>query len=84
MLSHAGFYDKGTVREMLGECSKMSKFRHPNVLTLRGVCLDGGPSPFIVMPFMSNGSLLAYLKKNRGTLVITQDIKDEEEVRIVI
>ena len=62
----------------------MSKFRHPNVLTLRGVCLDGGPSPFIIMPFMTNGSLLAYLKKNRGTLVVTQDIKDEEEVRIVI
>ena len=48
----------------------MSKFDHPNVLTLNGVCLDGGPAPFIIMPFMINGSLLAYLTKNRATLVI--------------
>ena len=59
----------------------MVKFNHPNVLTLRGVCLDGGPSPFIIMPFMSNGSLLNYLKMNRDTLVITQGDKDDEEVR---
>ena len=48
----------------------MSKFDHPNVLTLTGVCLDGGPAPFIIMPFMTNGSLLAYLTKNRAVLVI--------------
>ena len=28
----------------------MSKFDHPNILTLNGVCLDGGPTPFIIMP----------------------------------
>ena len=48
----------------------MSTFDHPNVLGILGVCLDGGPAPFIVMPFMFNGSLLSYLKKNRDDLVL--------------
>ena len=61
----------------------MSKFDHPNILTLSGVCLDGGPAPFIIMPFMTNGSLLAHLKKNRATLVIRScDSEDDNEVRI--
>ena len=48
----------------------MSTLNHPNVLTLMGVCLDGGPAPFLVMPFMFNGSLLSYLKKERENLVL--------------
>ena len=58
----------------------MDKFDHPNVLTLIGVCLDGGPAPFIIMPFMKNGSLLDYLKKNRGTLIVSNENKDAEDV----
>ena len=62
--------EKERVDEMLKECAKMKDFNHPNVLTLKGVCLDGGPAPFIIMPFMANGSLLSYLKDNRKTLVL--------------
>ena len=62
---------------MLRESSKMYKFKHQNILTLNGVCLDGGPAPFIIMPFMANGSLLAYLKKNRDSLVIFFDEVEE-------
>lgn len=65
-----GFVDQGNVDDLLKECAKMSKFDHPNVLTLTGVCLDGGPAPYIIMPFMENGSLLSYLKKERDTLVL--------------
>jgi hypothetical protein len=32
--------------------------------------MDGGPAPFIIMPFMFNGSLLAHLKKERENLVL--------------
>ena len=73
ILFFAGFYDPSTVRDMLKECSEMSKFNHPNILTLKGVCLDGGPAPYIIMPFMANGSLLAYLKKNRKSIVISSE-----------
>ena len=48
----------------------MWKFNHPNVMTLIGVCIDGGPTPYIVMPFMDNGSLYSYLKKERSKFVI--------------
>ena len=72
-----GFYDRGTVKDMLKECSKMHKFNHSNVLTLSGVCLDGGTAPYLIMPFMANGSLLDYLKKNRETLVVFHESKDD-------
>ena len=52
------------------ECTKMSSLDHPNVLTLIGVCLDGGPAPYIIMPFMFNGSLLSHLKKERENLLL--------------
>ena len=76
----SGLYDRTTVRDMLKECSKMEKINHLNVLTLVGVCLDGGPAPFIIMPFMANGSLLTYLRKNRETLVVFHENKDDEDV----
>ena len=74
-------YDRSAVRDMLKECAKMYNFNHSNVLALKGVCLDGGTAPYIIMPFMVNGSLLAYLKKNRETLVISRSDKDEDDVR---
>jgi serine/threonine protein kinase len=58
------------VRDLLEECTKMATFDHPNVLTLIGVCVDGGPAPYIILPFMFNGSLLAHLKKERENLVL--------------
>ena len=69
------------VRDMLKECSRMSTFNHPNVLTLKGVCLDGGPAPYIIMPYMANGSLLAYLKGNRKALVISSEDVENEDVK---
>ena len=51
----------------------MSKFNHPNVMRLVGVCIDGGESPYIVMPFMTHGSLLSYLRKRRAELTIAND-----------
>lgn len=75
-----GFYDSGTVKEMLKECSKMYEFDHPNVLNMRGVCLDGGPAPYIIMPFMINGSLLDYLKNNRTRLIIVCHKYDEADI----
>ena len=58
------------MKNLLQECNKMSAFDHPNVLTIIGVCLDGGPAPYLIMPFMFNGSLLSYLKRERDNLVL--------------
>ena len=51
----------------------MKNFKHPNVLNMIGVSLDTGVSPYIVMPYMANGSLLAYLKKMRPNLTVHKD-----------
>ena len=81
MFFQSGFLEKSLVKNLLLECTRMSEFDHPNVLTLIGVCLDGGPAPYIVMPFMFNGSLLSYLKKERDNLVLSpQHIQDTERV----
>ena len=60
----------------------MSRFSHPPVMGLIGVCLDSGPAPFIVMPFMANGSLLYYLKRERKNLVVSEDDDDEDTVSL--
>ena len=59
----------------------MWKFNHPNVMTLIGVYIDGGPTPYIVMPFMANGSLLSYLKKERSKLIVPAST-DHDLVRL--
>ena len=58
----------------------MSRFKHAHVMGLIGVCLDGGPAPLVIMPFMANGSLLNYLKMERDNLIVTNE-NDEDEVR---
>lgn len=52
-------------------------------MDLIGVCLDAGPAPYIVMPYMANGSLLHYLKRERKNLILT-DNEDEDEVKSII
>ena len=61
----------------------MWKFNHPNVMTLTGICIDGGPTPYIVMPFMDNGSLLSYLKKERSNFILPAHA-DNDLVRLFL
>ena len=57
----------------------MKDFDNLHVITLKGVCLDGGPIPYIILPFMANGSLLSYLRKHRLDLVLKRDANSEDE-----
>ena len=56
----------------------MRSFSHSNVMGLLGICLNAGPAPYIVLPFMSGGSLLAHLKTNREEFVIKSDEYKEQ------
>ena len=47
-----GFYSQDDVDGLLVESLKMKRLNHSNVMTLEGVCLDAGPAPFIVLPYM--------------------------------
>ena len=72
-----GFFDQKTAADMMKESAKMQNFQHPHVLNIIGVCVDAGPAPYIIMPYIANGSLLAYIKKEKTHLVIHNDADDE-------
>ena len=65
------------IDDLMKESEKMSKFDHPNVLSSIGVCIDVGEAPYIVMPFMSNGSLLTYLRKERPHFTIAAEAGED-------
>ena len=56
----------------------MIKFKHMHILSLIGVCTDVGEAPYIVMPYMAKGSLLAYLRKERPQFTMSQDDGEEK------
>ena len=58
----------------------MQDFEHPRVMSLLGVCLDS--SVGIVMPYMVNGSVLSYLKREKAALLLSEEA-ELEEVRYV-
>ncbi len=55
----------------------MKDFNHPHVMPLIGVCLDAGPGVSMVMPYMTNGSVLDYLRKENG-LKLTENCSNEK------
>ena len=60
---------KNEVEEFFDESILMMDFKHPNILGLAGVCFDTPDGvPFIILPFMANGSLKDYLKNKRTHL----------------
>ena len=62
----------------MSEIIKMKDFNHPHVMPLIGVCLDTGPGVSMVMPHMTNGSVLDYLKKERNGLKLTNNCSKEK------
>ena len=56
---------------MMEEIVIMQQFNHINVLRLLGVVVVGLSGPSIVMPFMANGNLGSYLRKNQETVILS-------------
>ena len=50
----------------------MLSFDHPHVMPLTGVCTDG-QSPLLIMPFMSNGDVLEYVRHHKEELMLTSE-----------
>ena len=76
---NSGDFDQVQMDEFVSESTKMSRFKHSHVMGLIGVCLGTGSNPYIIIPYMANGSLLKYLKKERNNFVVYGDM-DEGEV----
>ena len=74
-----GFICETNIQKMIEEIAIMQQFNHPNVLRLLGVVVVGLSGPSIVMPFMANGNLGSYLKKNQETILLSS-LADSETV----
>ncbi len=61
-----GLFSLSDIQFLTREILKMKDFNHPHVMPLIGVCLDAGPGVSMVMPHMTNGSVLDYLRKENG------------------
>ena len=80
-----GDFDQMEVDKFVEESLKMSHFKHSHIMNLIGVCLDTGSAPFIIMPYMDNGSLLKYLRRERENIVLSEeDYKDVVSVEYVL
>ena len=55
----------------------MSYFIHPNVMPLIGLCFDG-EMPLLIMPLMSKGNVLEYVKRNKVDLNKDQEASEVE------
>ena len=67
---YSGIHSEEQLKQFLAESLIMKDFHHPHVLGLLGVCFDAPDgSPYIVLPFMANGSLKKYLKEKRVHVV---------------
>lgn len=75
-----GHFHPGEIDKIMEESLKMKHFNHQNILNLIGVCIEARPAPYVVMPYMPNGSLLEYLRKERARLVIKESDKLEEHI----
>ena len=64
---------------LMTEIVKMKDFHHPHVMPLIGVCLDAGPGVAMVMPYMANGSVWDYVKKERANISLGVG-RDENQV----
>lgn len=65
------------VEDFIAESAIMLDFHHPNVLSLVGVCFDTEDQlPIILLPFMANGDLRAYLKSQRRLRASSKDFPE--------
>lgn len=61
-LTIASSFSENGIKSFLDEGLLMREFTHPNVLRLRGICFDENDLPMILLPYMSNGDLLSYIR----------------------
>ena len=55
----------------------MVSFQHPNVMSLLGLSFDE-EVPLLIMPFMSGGNVLGFVRQNKEELYCDQTTKDAQ------
>ena len=77
ILFHSALLSVTDKERLLKEVSIMISFTHPNVMPLTGLCFDG-EMPLLIMPFMTNGSVLEYVKQHREKIYFLENTNDLE------
>lgn len=70
---YSGTFSPKDIGNLIKKSEKMIKFDHMHVMSLIGVCVDTGIAPYIIMPYMANGSVLACLRRERLQLLVACD-----------
>ena len=69
-----GIFSFNDLKKLAEESQTMARFDHPNVMQLVGVAISQVQQTlYVVMPFMSQGSLLSYLRKYRADLTVENE-----------
>ncbi|XP_033744658.1 hepatocyte growth factor receptor-like [Pecten maximus] len=58
------------IQSFLEEAMRMKDFHHGNVLTLTGICFGMDDMPLVVLPYMSHGDLLSYIRNAQNNPTI--------------
>ena len=61
----------------------MSFFEHPNVMPLIGLCFEE-EKPLLIMPFMSKGNVLEYVKQNKVDLHKDLEASEVEVLTLLV
>ena len=69
--------------KLLKEVTTMSLLIHPNVMPLIGLCFDE-EMPLLIMPFMSKGNVLEYVKQNEVDLHKDQEASEVEVLTLLV
>ena len=69
-LHYAALFSTSDLEMLAKEVSTMLSFEHTNVMSLIGVCIDG-EMPLLIMPFMSNGSVLEFVRHHKDEFMLT-------------
>ena len=71
-------FSTSDMERLAKEVSTMLSFEHTNVMSLIGVCIDG-EMPLLIMPYMSKGSVLDYIKQHKDLFLCSEATKEEVE-----
>ena len=61
----------------------MARFDHPNVMKLLGVSISKSTTLLVIMPYMAQGSLLTFLRKNRDELTF-ETLQLQTQVKLML
>ena len=71
------------IHNLLAEFNVLKDLRHPNVISVMGVCTSSGGPVCIIMEHAEHGSLRDYLRKSRGIFRNTEDTSYQSKVEFL-